>query len=418
MTKRRTPPKIVKSRHNFWNTFLRPLAGPFLRHSYDFHAELNRLKKSGPYLIISNHTADMDPLLLGLAFDFPIYYVASDQLLNKGFTSTLLRYFFAPIKKTKSLPDIVAIRDIKRILSEGGSVGIFAEGNVTLTGETIANIPVAIGKLIKLLDYPVIFYNCRGLSLSNPRWSRHRKKGPTFGKIKRIISPTEYRSMSGDELTELVKKEIYVNAYDNPEGFEYLGKAPAEGLERLVFMCPDCHQPFTLTTRNNTILCGHCGWAGTYDAQGYVNSALGKKTLIELNEITLQSWVEYLKAHQNIRLENPARIFYTKEGSKKRERKGRHTFELNDEGIVIHQLKKSDHVFPFSKIIGFAMQQKSKLIVYLRDGLTLFIRFRQNVSVYQYLVTMEIYSSQFRLRKGEGNYDYFANDDSFKRLGL
>ncbi|MCX5775457.1 MAG: 1-acyl-sn-glycerol-3-phosphate acyltransferase [Firmicutes bacterium] len=407
----------MKNRHAFWASILRPTASPIVFRQNGFHAVMNHLKKSGPYLIIGNHTADADPIIVGSVFDFPIYFVASDQLLNQGFTSMLLKYFFAPIGKTKSLPDITVITTIKRILNEGGSVGIFVEGNVTMTGETIA-VPSAIGKLVKMLNVPVIFYISHGLSFVNPRWSVYRKHGPTSGAITRIMQPSEFIELSGDEMTDVVRKEIYVNAYDKDPKIEYKGKKIAEGLQRLVFLCPKCHQPFGLTTKDNHLSCSKCGFVGTYDTHGYLVSDLGAQTLIDLNAQTLRSWVEYLKQHPETKLDDPAKIFFSYERKRKRERKGRHTFELNQEGVIVHRWLKADEKFGFADIIGYAMQRKDKLIVYFRNNFTLFIKFRPNVSPYQYLTTLQIFHNQYLFKKGDIDYDDFAHDDAYTRLGL
>jgi len=409
--------RIVKCRHAFWASVLRPTAGKIVLHQNSFHASMNHLKKSGPYLIIGNHTADADPILMDSVFDFPIYFVASDQLLNQGFTSALLKYFFAPIGKTKSLPDITVITTIKRILNEGGSVGIFVEGNVTMTGETVS-IPPAIGKLIKMLNVPVIFFISHGLNFVNPRWSVFRKHGPTRGAITRILAPSEYKDLSGDEMTALVRKEIYVNAYDKDPKIEYKGKRIAEGLERLVFVCPKCHQPFGLTTEGEHLHCSKCGFVGTYDTHGYLQSELGAQTLIELNAQTLKSWVEYLKRHPETKLDDAAKIFFSFERRKKRFRKGRHTFELNQEGVIVHRWLFPDEKFAFADIIGFAMQRKNVMIVYFRNNVTVFVKFKSNVSTYQYLATLQIFQNQYQFKKGDIDYDYFAHDDAYTRLGL
>jgi 1-acyl-sn-glycerol-3-phosphate acyltransferase len=71
------------------------------------------LKQGGPYLIIANHTAEFDIIFLNMLFDRPLYFVASDQLLNAGKGSWFLRTFFKPIPKSKSVADFTVIRRIR-----------------------------------------------------------------------------------------------------------------------------------------------------------------------------------------------------------------------------------------------------------------------------------------------------------------
>lgn len=406
----------VRFHHRFFNGIIRPLFGPIFRCSYHFHGKLNRIRKQGPFLILANHTVNLDPILLGTVFNFPIYYVASDQLMNQGFTSALLKYFFAPIGKTKSMPDIAVITTIKRIISQGGSVAIFVEGNVTLTGETVS-IPPAIGKLIKLVNRPVIFYTNQGLSFNDPRWSVFRKHGYSTGSIKRMMQPEEFAPISAEDLNDLVKRELYVNAYDKDPKLEYRGKKIAVGLQRLVFVCPKCHQPFGMSTYEDKLHCSHCGFVGTYDTHGYLQSELGPKTLIELNRMTLNDWTHFLKHNPDTVLKDSAQVFFTYRNARKRTRKGKQTFSVTPLGVTV---TRNDEIksFTYDDILGFAMQQKNKIIVYLHDQLTLFVKFNNRISAYQYLVTLQLYQNRHLMQKGEIKDDYFSMDEPYQHLGL
>ncbi|MDD3171691.1 MAG: lysophospholipid acyltransferase family protein, partial [Bacilli bacterium] len=194
--------KEVKFRHRFWFSFLKLIFWPFARLKYHYHAKKNKIKKGGPYLILCNHTVALDPAFIGLAFNFPIYFVASDQLFNLGFLTRLLRYIFNPISKTKSLSDIGTIKKMKKIVNEGGNVCIMPEGNLTYNGAT-SPLSLNIAKLVKFLNVPVIFYRIKGFYLSNPRWGVTRRYGKTSGGISKIITPDEYNDLSQEDLWEL-----------------------------------------------------------------------------------------------------------------------------------------------------------------------------------------------------------------------
>jgi len=158
MKKAQKPKKrIVRFRHRLVFGFFRFFFKPIFVWPYRYHYQRHRLKKDGPYLILGNHTCMIDPILMSYAFDFPIYYVSSEQIFNLGFVTKLLRFLVHPLKKAKSMADIGTIKEIKQTLKEGGSVGMFVEGNITYTGEN-PKTPRAIGKLIKHLQVPVIFY--------------------------------------------------------------------------------------------------------------------------------------------------------------------------------------------------------------------------------------------------------------------
>ena len=108
-----TPSRYTSWHHWFFLKFFRGIFGPLFRRYYRFKAQPMSLKQGGPYLIIANHTAEFDIIFLNMLFDRPLYFVASDQLLNAGKGSWFLRTFFKPIPKSKSVADFTVIRRIR-----------------------------------------------------------------------------------------------------------------------------------------------------------------------------------------------------------------------------------------------------------------------------------------------------------------
>jgi 1-acyl-sn-glycerol-3-phosphate acyltransferase len=57
--------------------------------------------RQGAVSDLANHNTDLDPALLALSFPYHMYFVASEHVFRKGFVSWLLKYFFAPISRTR-----------------------------------------------------------------------------------------------------------------------------------------------------------------------------------------------------------------------------------------------------------------------------------------------------------------------------
>jgi ribosomal protein S27AE len=222
--------------------------------------------------------------------------VASEQLLNKGFSSWLLNYVFAPIPKSKSVSDIAVVPRIKRVLDEGGNVAIFPEGNMTMHGGP-SSMPPAIGKLIKMLKVPVVFVESYGLYFSSPRGSRYRKYGPIGMFIKRILEVEEYASLTGEQINEFVHQQLDVNAFEQRPVRKYRGFRKAEGLQRLVFSCPSCHEPFGMHTHKSTLSCSKCGYRANYDVFGYINGPKGRLDTVTIDGIVKRDYNHYVGAH-------------------------------------------------------------------------------------------------------------------------
>ena len=259
MKEKRKNDKWIKRRHSAVFAFLRPIMRLYFKLRYRHRAEKSGLKR-GAYLIVSNHQTTMDPFLLSLSFKFPIYFVASDDLFNLK-VSSLINYLVAPIPKSKSVADLAAVRNIFRIVKEGGAVGVFPEGNRTVSGGQW-EMTDAIAKLAKLVKVPLVIYNINGGYGTDPRWGHNIRKGRMSSGVKRIISAEELSAMSTEEVFAAIKDGLSVD--DTGAGVAYKSKRRAEFIERALYMCPVCGEVSSIVSRNKKFKCAHCGTASTY----------------------------------------------------------------------------------------------------------------------------------------------------------
>ena len=377
----------VKFRHRFFNAFLKIIFWPFAKIAYKYNAKRSNIKKKGPFLILANHSIALDPAFIGLSFNAPVYFVASEQIFNLGFVTKLLKFVFNPISKKKSLSDVGTIKKMKRIVTEGGNVAILPEGNLTYTGKTAPLLP-SIAKLVKFLDIPVIFYRTKGFYLSNPRWGVTRRYGKTIGGIKTILYPKDYRSMSNDELYEVIKKEFTYNCYDESREL-YHGKKKAEGLERLLFVCPNCHKVMTLRGEGDDIRCFSCGYQAHYNDYGYLENGEKEISLVEADQKNKENLIAYLNQFTGeIIFKDKAMAFITKQEKKKPH--GLIEISITPEGMSFKGGELSLH-YHYLDIINVAIQGKNKLIIYLSDGQTLFLVLEKLASPYKYLLVFQYY---------------------------
>lgn len=241
---------------------------------YGFRARKFPVKRgSPPYLILGNHTTPLDPVCLGISFDFPIYYVASDHVLRQGWVSRLLQWLVAPIPIVKSKLDLRTIKEIMTVVAEGGSVNIFPEGNRNFNGETVRFSP-AVARLAKQLGIPLVLYRFEGGYFTAPRWADSIRRGRMAGGAVRVVSPEEMKGMTADELHRLIRAELHVNAFESQEKnpVRYRGARPAERLERALYLCPRCHGMATMESSGGVLSCG-CGMRVRYSEYGFFEAA-------------------------------------------------------------------------------------------------------------------------------------------------
>ena len=347
----------TKRRHARVFAFLRPIMRLYFRLRYNFKAKPGGLKKGG-YLIISNHQTTMDPFLLSLSFRFPIYFVASDDLFNLKI-SPLINYLVAPIPKSKSLRDVAAMMGVFRVIREGSAVGIFPEGNRTVSGGQW-EMTDAIAKLAKSLKVPLVIYNIRGGYGTDPRWGHSIRKGRASGDVRRIVSVEELAALSNEQLFELIKDELDVNDADS--GISFRSKKRAEYIERALYMCPVCRGVSGIVSHKYRLKCRYCGTETAYTEKLSLSPAVaGFGRIYEWYEWEKEEIVKAVA--DGLRIEDGGILFRESVKFKKKKKLEGDSVYIDKDKLVIYNAKR-EQVFPLNEITALTMVGKKKFNFY------------------------------------------------------
>jgi hypothetical protein len=401
-------------RHWFFLKFFRFFLGPFFRLYYRFERKKIKIRQTGPYLILANHTAEFDIIFLDMLFDAPLYFVASDQLLNAGKGSWVLRTFFNPIPKSKSLADLAVVKRIKSVIQEGGNVAIFPEGNASMNGGP-SRMPPGIGRLIKFLNVPVKLIRVEGLYLSSPRWAYFRKFGRSRMQEITTLSLPWIESQSADVIEETVTKTLAISAYESPLG-TYQGRRRAEGLHKLIFTCPQCSGLLTTYSQGHELKCHACEFTGFYDTQGYLNIDQKRHTLIELDRQNQARFHQrMLSEWSRFSFETSVAVATWEGGRAKRTPFIRMTLRFDQHGVLLKS-QTTTLQYSFSQIFSEAIQVRTKLLLYPIDAPTIIVRFRRDVSAYAMLMIIQWYKTM--VLKGDNHESYLRSDRTSPVLGI
>ena len=247
--------KWVLARHRIITAIASKVIGPYTRLKYGVKIEKFKEKEKRPYLILYNHQTAFDQFFVGLSFNRPVYYVASEDLFSNGFVSKLLRWAVAPIPIKKQSTDARAVLDCLRVKKEGGTIAIAPEGNRTYSGKT-EYINPAIAGLARAMKMPIVFYRLEGGYGVQPRWSDVVRKGKMRSYVSRVMEPSEYSALSDAELLEVIKKELWQNECETDGVFKH--KELAQYIERAYYVCPHCGLS-TFRSQKDEITCCKCG---------------------------------------------------------------------------------------------------------------------------------------------------------------
>ena len=217
---------------------------------------LNQIKP--PYIIVANHCGFLDVTgTIMLTYPTcPSFVISVTQIVQ---WPSLIKHMGILPKKQFTV-DTSLIRDIKYVLSKNRPVVIYPEAKLSVDG-TPNIIKPAIAKLVKLLKVPLVTICYHGDYLHKPRWAKSRRFVPVTADVKLAVSAEEI----GDITTQEIHRRIVENltfddyAYQLANNIEIDVPDLVEGLENILYKCPECGEEFAMTAHGNTLTCGKCG---------------------------------------------------------------------------------------------------------------------------------------------------------------
>ena len=120
-----------------------------------------KLVQDGGVLIASNHESFLDPPLVGIAYNSPVYYLARKTLFRGPCSWLYPRWNAVPVDQER--PDMSSLKKIIKILRGGDRVVVFPEGARTLDGELQAG-EAGVGLIVaksKVRVQPIRIFGAR-----------------------------------------------------------------------------------------------------------------------------------------------------------------------------------------------------------------------------------------------------------------
>lgn len=333
-------------------------------------------KRDEPYILLANHTFMFDVVQVPIPLKKVPFIVASHNLFVKQPTKFLLAKIAHAIPKTKSASDIRTARELIGAVKRGYPVCIFPEGNTTFNGET-TYIEESTMKLIKKLNIDVVTVKVRGGYLSKPRWGTAKRKNrqATFY-YKVAIAKEELNDLSTEDINKIINDELYSNDYEYQKEvmIPHPGKQLAEGIENILYICPECESISTIKAYGNHIECTHCNTVGTVNQYGFIEGFRFDNTV---------DWDHFQRNYdsqlENQVIQSPCTIQVVNDQTFEYQTLGKGTITYKNHKFIISG--DVDLTFDFKDI-------KYPLVTLRRD-------FNFNVGDQHYLIKIEQYVSSF-----------------------
>lgn len=241
-----------------------------------------------PFLVLGTHHAFMDFYITPLAL-FPrrANYVSELEGFE-NFGEWLYRQAGC-LGTRKFVGDIALIKNIKRVMERKGILVLYPEARYANAG-TSSQLPKSVGKLAKHLDVPLVTIHMHGNYLQSPIWNLKKRRGvPLQTTIRQLFTRDELRAASVEEVNEKIKDALAYDEYAWQKEQQIYIKAPwrAEGLEHVLYQCPQCGAQFRMRAQGAELFCACCSARWHMTELGELESAT------DATRLHIPNWYEW-----------------------------------------------------------------------------------------------------------------------------
>lgn len=262
----KTTKKIIKKPNPFLYYLASLVIAPYLK--FKLHTSYDR---SGirdietPSIVVCPHVSNIDFLLVAVAlFPHRPTFVVSQHFMTKPKIRRILEIMHV-IPKKMFCPDVKTILNIMRAKESGNIIVIFPEGRLSCFGHSL-QVTEGTAELIKKLGVSVYTICENGAYKTLPKWG---KAGLRPGRIEitsaKLIDSADLAAMTIDEINAVLDKAILHDEDALFTDVKYKCKAPALGLDGILYKCPQCMSEFETVSDEHSITCRRCGFTAELD---------------------------------------------------------------------------------------------------------------------------------------------------------
>lgn len=269
-------------------------------------AKITKINMEGlkpPYILLSNHNAFLDFKVCTCAI-FPHranYIVAIDGFIKREW---LLR-LAGCICKRKFTNDILMIRHLKTVIDNKDILVIYPEARYSLCGTT-AIIPPSVGKLVKLLNVPVVTLITHGHHINSPFWNLQQRNNRTEATLTQLFTKQQVKDLSVDDINKKILEEFQYDdyAWQKENEIKITYKDRAKGLHKVLYQCPNCLVEYKMNSNGELLWCDHCKKKWQMDEYGQLNALSGKTEFTHIPD-----WYEWERENVKKEIENHSYFF-------------------------------------------------------------------------------------------------------------
>lgn len=225
-----------------------------------------------PFLLLANHTFEMDVPHVPRPFWRTPRIVASNDLFVQRLGRMALTWIFCCVPTSKGKGDIRTVKILIDNVRKGYPVMVFPEGDITFFGAT-GTIEPGIAVLAKKLGVDVITCRVSGGHLSAPRWATSRRSKRRIElRYQLALTEAEVAGCSPRQILERIQERLRNDDFEHQRRAMVArpSKSAAEGLQDVLYACPECGAFHSIRASGNGLTCAACGVRGSVDDYGFL----------------------------------------------------------------------------------------------------------------------------------------------------
>ena len=247
-----------------YHFFMKLVSGYFdLRFHPDYVYHFDTAKMKGrPVVMIADHAAwdSFYYVMCGYPFVQFNTVVGYHHVFNRTLFPILTK-IFQVIPKKNFQTDLGAMRQIVKVAEMGGSLLIFPEGTQSKSGSNVPITPSTAG-LLKKLGTTVVLCKSFGSYCARPLYSGKTNGGHQEFHYEVLFTPEQLDELSKDQIYDKMLERFRYNdlEWNRIHRYSYHCKnGNANGIEKIVFTCPQCGKRFSLHGEGSELVCSECG---------------------------------------------------------------------------------------------------------------------------------------------------------------
>ena len=178
---------------------VRPIIYIFIKLYRPAYIGLDNIPKDGAFILAGNHTSKLDPILVASSTKRCVHFLAKDSLY-KGIKKPLFKNM-GIIPVNRKIHDKDSLLTAKKFLEKNMTIGIFPEGTINRTDDTIMPFKIGAVKMSHDTDSMIVPFVIKG------------KYKPFFNNLriiyfKPIYAKDDILDNENEKLMKIIKKNL------------------------------------------------------------------------------------------------------------------------------------------------------------------------------------------------------------------